>query len=83
MNITKDQFKAIEDAYYILAACDGLHLLPDDSKATIVNLRSTLTELKAKKERDNARTAEYIAEKRKTNKDYARTPYVKKGDREK
>ncbi len=72
MNITNKQFEALTDLYKILPAGDDFRALPIDHQKIISNFDAVLLELTGKKKRDNARTAAYIAEKRKDNKNYAR-----------
>lgn len=72
MNITKAQFKAIEDALRLLPQGDAFKALTPDAQAIISDADKVLIDLDKKRKRDNKRTAEYIAEKRKTNPDYAR-----------
>lgn len=72
MNITKAQFKAIEDAIRLLPQGDAFKALSPEVQAIISDADKVLIDLDKKRKRDNKRTAEYIAEKRKSNPDYAR-----------
>lgn len=72
MNLTNEQFKAIEDALALLPQDDAFNILPTEMREIIHKADLVLMELRKKKKRDNKRTAEYIAQKRKENKNYAR-----------
>lgn len=72
MNITKAQFKAIEDAIRLLPQGDAFKALSPEVQTIISDADKVLLDLDKKRKRDNKRTAEYIAEKRKSNPNYAR-----------
>ena len=72
MNITKAQFKVLEDALQLLPQGDAFKALPPEVQTIISEADKIMIDLDKKRKRDNKRTAEYIAEKRKTNPDYAR-----------
>ena len=82
MNVTNDDFNKIEKALQLLPEGDDLKKLPKAKQKIICEANKTMLKLIEKKEKLNEKTKNYIAEKRKTNKDYARTPYIKKRDRE-
>lgn len=75
MNITNKDYEILNQAIDLLETAD----LPKGSLKTVYSARSVMDGLKQKKEKDNKRIAKYIADKRKENKNYARTPYIKKG----
>lgn len=77
MNITTAQFKALEDALRLLPQGDAFKALTPEEQTTIAEADKVLIDLIKKRRRDNKRTAEYIAEKRKTNPNYARTRRTK------
>ena len=72
MNITKDQFEALTKIRTLLPSGDQFNELPDHLQQIIIDYDTTLVNLYKKRKADNKRTAAYIAEKRKTNKNYAR-----------
>lgn len=78
MNVTNAQIKAIQEALDLLQETGN----KKKRKQIIENACNVMKELQEKKRKVNERTKNYINEKRKTNKNYARTPYVKKADRE-
>lgn len=72
MNITNKEFDAIKKALDLLPKCAGFDALRKESQDIIINADVVMMNLLKKRERDNKRTAEYIAGKRKVNKNYAR-----------
>lgn len=72
MNITKKDFEAIRDALALLPHGAPFEALPQEDRDTITRADAVMMELLKKRRRDNARTAQYIAERRKTNRNYAR-----------
>lgn len=72
MNITYKEFDAIKKALELLPKGAGFTELSPEEQRTIVDADVVMMNLLKKKERANKRTAEYIAGKRKTNKNYAR-----------
>lgn len=72
MNITNKEFEAIEMALKLLPRGDEFKNLPRETQDIIVNADATMVNLVRKKNANNKRTAEYIANKRKENKNYAR-----------
>ena len=81
MNITNKDYETIKNIYTLLPTGTAYDRLPAEDKKKIEDFDMTLKSLLSKKEKDNKRIAAYIADKRKDNKNYARTPYIKKGDR--
>lgn len=73
MNMTNEQFEAIEKALRLLPQGDAFNALSPDEQATIVNADKAMVDLLKKRKRNNKRTAEYIAEKRKSDPNYARS----------
>lgn len=80
MNITNNDFKTIKKAIDLLSRDhkDDLKAIPAEDRKTIIEANDVLSALLEKKERDNKRISKYIADKRKINPLYARTPYIKK-----
>lgn len=72
MNITNSDFEAIKKALELLPRGEAFKTLSDDEQKTIVSAETVMIKLYKKKKTDNKRTAEYIAKKRKTSKNYAR-----------
>lgn len=71
MYITNNDLKTIEAALHVITP-DIFKQLDIDDQYKVIKADETLIQLLKKRERDNKRTAQYIAEKRKTNKNYAR-----------
>lgn len=72
MNITNKEFDAIKKALDLLPKGVWFKGLSVETQRIIIDADVTMMNLLKKKERTNKRTAEYIAGKRKTNKNYAR-----------
>ena len=72
MNMTNADFKAIEKAFELLPQGEEFKNLDKEKQDIIICASVTLLNLKKKQRANNKRTANYIAEKRKNNKDYAR-----------
>lgn len=72
MYITNDQFAALEKALDLLPKGEDFNRLDKETQNIIYNADKTMLVLQRKKKKDNKRVAEYIKEKRKTNKNYAR-----------
>lgn len=72
MNITKKQYEAIAQALALLPVGTDFTRLSKSEQHTILCADEVMVELLQKRQADNERTAKYIAEKRKTNKRYAR-----------
>lgn len=81
MNMTNADFKAIEKALQLLPQGDDFKRLDAEAQETIRRADLVMANLYKKKQKTNQRTAQYIAKKREDNKNYARTPYVKKGEK--
>lgn len=73
MNITNKQYEALKAAIYLLPSGDAFTALPKEEQDTIVAAQVVLINLYRKKKASNKKTAEYIANKRKTDKNYARS----------
>lgn len=73
MNLTKKDFMAIEAALKLLPQGEAFKELCEDEQKIIVNAEVTMLNLLKKKRTNNERTKLYIAEKRKTDKNYARS----------
>lgn len=72
MFITNKDFETIKKALELLPHGEDFNGLSKEKQDIIVNADATMVNLLKKKEKDNKRTAEYVADKRKTNKNYAR-----------
>lgn len=77
MNITNEDFRAIEKALYLLPQDEEFNALPKEQQDIIVNANVVMINLLKKKKRNNIKTAKSIAEKRKLDKNYARSKEVK------
>ena len=73
MNITNKQYEALKAAIYLLPSGDAFTALPKEEQDTIVAAQVVLVDLYRKKKASNKKTADYIANKRKTDKNYARS----------
>ena len=72
--ITKDDFNKIEKALALYSSNpDKFKALSKEEQDIIIEADVVMVNLCKKRKRDNERTAEYIAEKRKTDKNYARS----------
>lgn len=72
MNMTNSDFKKIEAALMLFPNGKEFEALPQEEQDIIIEAEMVMMNLLKKKKRDNKRTSEYIAEKRKTDKNYAR-----------
>lgn len=72
MFLTKEEFKAIEKALMLLPNGEEFRKLNKEEQDIVVNANVTMINLLKKRKKNNKKTAEYIAEKRKENKNYAR-----------
>ena len=79
MNITNKDFEVIKKALELLPTGEEFNKLSKEYQDIIVNADTVMVNLLKKKKANNERTSKYIAEKRKTDKNYARTSYEKKG----
>lgn len=77
MNITNKQYEALKAAIYLLPSGDAFTALPKEEQDTIVAAQVVLMDLYRKKKASNKKTADYIANRRKTDKNYARSKKVK------
>jgi hypothetical protein len=73
LNITNKQYEALKAAIYLLPSGDAFTALPKEEQDTIVAAQVVLVDLYRKKKASNKKTADYIANKRKTDKNYARS----------
>lgn len=73
MFLTNAEFEAIKKALELLPHGEEFENLDKESQDIIVNADSTMIRLLKKKKANNKKVAEYIADKRKTNKNYARS----------
>jgi hypothetical protein len=73
LNITNKQYEALKAAIYLLPSGDAFTALPKEEQDTIVAAQVVLIDLYRKKKASNKKTADYIANKRKTDKNYARS----------
>ena len=73
MNMTNADFKAIEKALNLLPSGEELQKQDKETQDTIIDAYVVMLKLCKKRRQANARTAAYIAEKRKDNKNYARS----------
>jgi hypothetical protein len=73
MNMANADFEALEKALNLLPHGQEFVALPEYEQEIIINANVVLVKLLKKKKANNARTAAYIAEKRKDNKNYARS----------
>ena len=71
MNITNNDFKAIEAALQTITPERFKQYTPEEQNAVIL-ASTTMVNLLKKKKANNKRTAEYIANKRVNDKNYAR-----------
>ncbi len=72
MNLTNNDFLAIEKALALLPHGEDFNNLTKETQEIIIKADQVMINLYKKKKANNKRTADYIAEKRKTNKNYAR-----------
>lgn len=73
MNITNKQYEALKAAIYLLPSGDAFTALPKEEQDTIVAAQMVLMDLYRKKKASNKKTADYIANRRKADKNYARS----------
>lgn len=73
MNITKNEFIIIENALKLLPHGDEFNSLSKEHQDIIVAADTVMMNLLKKQMAANEKTAKYIAEKRKENKNYARS----------
>lgn len=72
MYLTNEEFNAIKKALELLPHGEKFNNLDKGSQDIIVNADTTMINLLKKKKANNKKVAEYIADKRKSNKNYAR-----------
>ena len=73
MYLTNKNFEAIEKALRLLPHGKEFDQLDKENQDIIVNAEVVMVELLKKKNASNEKTAKYIADKRKINKNYARS----------
>ena len=73
MNITNKQYEALKAAIYLLPSGDAFTALPKEEQETIVAAQMVLMDLYRKKKASNKKTAAYIANRQKADKNYARS----------
>lgn len=73
MFLKNEEFNTIVKALELLPHGEEFEKLNKENQDIIVNADSTMIGLLKKKKANNKKVAEYIAEKRKTNKNYARS----------
>jgi len=72
MNLTNSDFEAISKALQLLPSGEQFRELDPDIQLIIIQADMTMANLIKKKKQVNKRTAQYIAEKRILDKNYAR-----------
>lgn len=72
MYLTKEEFNIIEKALLLLPQGEEFDKLNKKLQDVILDADCVMISLLKKKEKSNERIAKYIANKRKTNKNYAR-----------
>ena len=72
MYLTNEEFNAIKKALELLPHGEEFNNLDKGNQNIIVNADTTMINLLKKKKANNKKVAEYIADKRKSNKNYAR-----------
>ena len=72
MYITKEDFKVIEKALKLLPQGENFEALDKETQDIITTADVIMVNLLKKKKESNTKIAKYIADKRKTNKNYAR-----------
>ena len=70
--IKVDEFEAIREALELLPMGDAFNALPKNQQDIICKADAVIVKLYRRKRDSNRKTAAYIAEKRKTDKNYAR-----------
>ena len=73
MYLTNEEFEAIEKALKLLPHGNVFVGLSEEKQDIIINADKVMVNLLKKKKANNKKVAEYIAEKRKSNKNYARS----------
>lgn len=72
MYLTNEEFNAIKKALELLPHGEEFNNLSRENQDIIVNADKTMVGLLKKKKANNEKVSKYIADKRKTNKNYAR-----------
>ena len=72
MYLTIEDFRAIDKALMMLPSGNKFATLSKEEQDIIINAKVVMTNLLKKRKVSNKKTAKYIADKRKSNPDYAR-----------
>lgn len=72
MFLKKDEFEILTQVYDYLPTGEDFEALPEEQRYLITRFDALLVSLNRRRQASNAKTAQYIAEKRKTNRHYAR-----------
>lgn len=73
MNITRSDYEIISAALQMLPQGEAFTLLNEEAQQKIIAADRVMVQLLQKKKEQNRRTAAYIADRRKTDKTYARS----------
>lgn len=72
MYLKKEEYETIKEVALLFPTGEDFEKLPEETRDTITRLDVLLSNLYKRQKASNAKTARYIAEKRKTNRNYAR-----------
>ncbi len=78
MQMKLDEFKAIEKARNILLSTEQFKMLSEEEQNIIIQADVALVKIWKRYKKDNERQKNYVADKRKSNKDFARGNYERK-----
>lgn len=70
--LSNEQFDKLKKAVELLPYGEGFRALTENEQNVIVSAEAVLLDLIRQKKEENKKIAEYIAERRKTDKNYAR-----------
>ena len=73
MYLTNEEFRAIDKALMMLPSGNKFATLREEEQDIIINAKVVMANLLKKRKVSNKKTAEYIAEKRKKDSNYARS----------
>lgn len=73
MNLTNKEYKSILAALMLLPQGEAFKMLNEEAQQTIIEADRTMVGLLRKQKEQNRKTAAYIAGRRKTDKNYARS----------
>lgn len=79
MFLKNKEYETLKSIMSLFPTGEDFQKLPEDQKALIEKYDTLMLVLYRRKQEGNKKTAEYIAEKRKTNKNYARGNVVNAG----